>query len=83
MTARERNSTGREARPEPAEPLPESAMGGASDMGAHGRHPVSSPALKREHRSVDPDAAPGDAPVERRRGPNPDYRGEERRMARR
>ena len=62
---------------------PESAMGGASDMGAHGRHPVSSPALKHEHLPVDPDAALGDAPVERRRGADPNYKGEERRIARR
>ena len=47
-------------------PAPDSAMGGASDMGAHGRHPVSAPELKREHLPVDPD-----------------YRGEERRIARR
>ena len=70
-------------RPDRNDPLPESGMGGASDMGAHGRHPVSSPALKHEHRSPDPDAAPGDAPVERRRRLDPDYRGEERRIARR
>jgi hypothetical protein len=65
------------------DPDPESAMGGASDMGAHGRHPVSAPELKREHRPVDPEAAPGDAPIERRRRMDPNYRGEERRMARR
>jgi hypothetical protein len=64
-------------------PAPDSAMGGASDMGAHGRHPVSAPELKREHLPVDPDAALGDAPVERRRRRDPDYRGEERRIARR
>jgi hypothetical protein len=65
------------------DPAPESAMGGASDMGAHGRHPVSSPALKHERRSPDPDAAPGDPPIERRRRQDPSYRGEERRIARR
>ena len=68
---------------EHADPAPESAMGGASDAGAHGRHPVSAPALKREHLPVDPDAALGDAPIERRRSSDPNYRGEERRMARR
>ena len=62
---------------------PESALGGASDMGAHGRHPVSSPALKHEHLPVDPEAALGDAPVERRRRADPSYSGEERRIARR
>jgi hypothetical protein len=72
--ARDREQTG---------PPPESGMGGASDMGAHGRHPVSSPALKREHLPVDPDAALGDTPIERRRAPDPSYRGEERRIARR
>ena len=64
-------------------PSPESGMGGASDSGAHGRHPISSPALKHEGLPVDPDAALGDAPLERRRGPDPSYRGEERRIARR
>jgi hypothetical protein len=70
-------------RPDRADPLPESGMGGASDMGAHGRHPASSPAMKHEHRSPDPAAAPGDAPIERRRRADPSYRGEERRIARR
>jgi hypothetical protein len=64
-------------------PAPESGMGGASDMGAHGRHPASAPEMKREHRSPDPDAAPGDAPIERRRRQDPSYRGEERRIAQR
>jgi hypothetical protein len=64
-------------------PLPESGMGGASDMGAHGRHPISSPALKHEGLPVDPEAALGDAPIERRRGHDPSYRGAERRIARR
>ena len=68
---------------DPREPAPESAMGGASDMGAHGRHPASAPEMKREHRSPDPSAAPGDAPIERRRRLDPEYRGEERRIARR
>jgi hypothetical protein len=65
------------------DPAPESAMGGGSDMGAHGRHPVSGPELKREQFPVDPDAALGDAPIERRRALDPNYRGEERRIARR
>jgi hypothetical protein len=68
---------------DPTGPAPESAMGGASDMGAHGRHPASAPEMKQEHRSTDPDAAPGDAPIERRRRQDPSYRGEERRIARR
>lgn len=80
MTGRNRDSE-RAHREEG--PLPESGMGGASDMGAHGRHPASSPAMKREGRSPEPEAAPGDAPVERRRRRDPDYRGEERRIARR
>jgi hypothetical protein len=67
-------------RPDPA---PESGMGGASDMGAHGRHPASVPEMKQEHRSPEPEAAPGDVPVERRRRLDPAYRGEERRIARR
>jgi hypothetical protein len=67
-------------RPDPA---PESGMGGASDMGAHGRHPASVPEMKQEHRSPVPEAAPGDVPIERRRRPDPAYRGEERRIARR
>lgn len=61
------------------DPLPESGMGGASDSGAHGRHPLSSPALKQEHRSPLPEDAPGDAPLERRRHADPAYRGPERR----
>jgi hypothetical protein len=69
--------------PDRQDPAPESAMGGASDAGAHGQHPISAPELKREGRSPDPDAAPGDAPIERRRHQDPSYRGEERRIARR
>ena len=45
MTGRNRNA---DDRRNPEGPAPESGMGGASDMGAHGRHPVSSPALARE-----------------------------------
>ena len=41
------------------DPPPESAMGGASDSGAHGKHPAS--AAKLEHRSARPEDVPGDA----------------------
>jgi hypothetical protein len=73
-----------DTRPQPPpDPAPESGMGGASDMGAHGRHPASAPEMKHEHRPPDPDAAPGDVPIERRRRQDPSYRGEERRVPRR
>ena len=62
------------------DPLPESAMGGASDAGAHGNHPAS--AGKLEHRSVRPEDAPGDAAVKRRHPADSDYGGPERRMGR-
>jgi hypothetical protein len=68
-------------RPDTPDPLPESAMGGATDMGAHGTHPLSSPALKQEHRSPLPEDAPGDAPIERRHHHDSDYSGPERRIA--
>lgn len=58
--------------------LPESAMGGASDAGAHGKHPAS--AAKVENRSPLPDDVPGDAAIERRRHADPAYRGPERRL---
>jgi hypothetical protein len=58
--------------------LPESAMGGASDAGAHGLHPAS--AAKLEGRSALPDDVPGDAAIERRRHRDPDYDGPERRI---
>lgn len=67
----------------PSEPLPESAMGGAGDAGAHGRHPASSPVAKHEHRPAGPEDVPGDAAIERRHGANPGYTGPERRLARR
>jgi hypothetical protein len=67
----------------PSGPPPESAMGGAGDFGAHGGHPASSPAARREGRPAEPERVPGDAAIERRHGPNPDYRGPERRIARR
>ena len=62
------------------DPLPESAMGGASDAGAHGKHPAS--AARLGERSARPEDAPGDAAVERRHGTDPQYSGPERRMGR-
>jgi len=64
----------------PGDPLPESAMGGASDAGAHGKHPAS--AAKLEQRSARPEEAPGDAAIERRHAQDQNYRGPERRLAR-
>jgi hypothetical protein len=60
------------------DPLPESGMGGASDSGAHGRHPAS--AAKLDHRSPRPDDVPGDAAIERRHHHDPNYNGPERRL---
>jgi hypothetical protein len=60
------------------DPLPESGMGGASDSGAHGKHPAS--AAKLEHRSARPEDVPGDAAIERRRQRDPNYNGPERRI---
>jgi hypothetical protein len=57
--------------------LPESAMGGASDAGAHGLHPAS--AAKLEGRSPLPDDVPGDAAIERRHHREENYSGPERR----
>ena len=68
-------------RPDEAEALPESAMGGASDSGAHGTHPASSLNLTREYRSPSPGDEPGDAAIERRHHTSPDYHGPERRIA--
>lgn len=62
------------------DPLPESAMGGTSDAGAHGNHPGS--AARLEERSSRPEDASGDAAVERRHGTDPRYHGPERRMGR-
>jgi hypothetical protein len=62
------------------DPLPESAMGGASDAGAHGNHPAS--AAKLEHWSARPDEATGVAVVERRHHADSNYHGPERRMGR-
>jgi hypothetical protein len=58
-------------------PLPESAMGGASDAGAHGKHPAS--AAKLEGRSARPEDVPGDAAIERRHHRDESYNGPERR----
>jgi hypothetical protein len=63
------------------ESLPESAMGGASDAGAHGVHPAS--AAKIEDRSARPEDAAGDAVIERRRQRDESYAGPERRIGRR
>jgi hypothetical protein len=57
--------------------LPESAMGGASDAGAHGKHPAS--AAKVEGSPL-PDDVPGDAAIERRHHRDPNYSGPERRI---
>jgi hypothetical protein len=65
------------SRPDDREPLPESGMGGASDAGAHGKHPAS--AAKLTDRSPLPEDAPGDAAIERRRSHDPNYNGPERR----
>ena len=59
------------------ESLPESAMGGAADAGAHGPHPASAAKLDR---SPLPDDAVGDAIIERRRERNTNYPGPERRV---
>ena len=59
----------------PPDPLPESAMGGAADAGAHGRHPASHPAAPAR-----PESAIGDAAIERRHRHDPGYRGPERRQ---
>ena len=60
--------------------LPESAMGGASDAGAHGKHPAS--AARLEDRLARPEDAPGDSAVERRRQHDSTYSGPERRLGR-
>ena len=56
--------------------LPESGMGGASDAGAHGKHPASAAKVG----SPLPDDAVGDAPIERRHHRDPNYSGPERRI---
>jgi hypothetical protein len=65
------------ARSNDNEGLPESAMGGASDAGAHGNHPASAAKLGR---SALPDDVPGDAAIERRHHRDPNYNGPERRI---
>jgi hypothetical protein len=62
----------------PNDPLPESAMGGASDSGAHGGHPASRTRI--EDRSPLPDDVPGDAAIERRHHHDSSYSGPERRV---
>jgi hypothetical protein len=62
-------------RPDPSDPLPESGMGGASDAGAHGRHPASHPEAPAL-----PDPPEGDAAIERRRHHDDGYRGPRRRL---
>lgn len=64
----------------PDEILPESAMGGAGDSGAHGHHPASSPAIRREGRPARPEEDPGDASIERRHR-DLEYRGPDRRIS--
>jgi hypothetical protein len=63
--------------------LPESGMGGASDMGAGGGHPASRSDALLEGRSPFPLEAPGDADIERRHHHDPNYKGPERRVAHR
>jgi hypothetical protein len=55
--------------------VPESGMGGASDSGAHGRHPASDPRAPGRA-----DEFTGDAAIERRRRHDPGYTGPERRQ---
>jgi hypothetical protein len=55
---------------------PESGMGGASDSGAHGRHPASDPQAPGRA-----DEFTGDAAIERRRRHDPGYTGPERRQS--
>jgi hypothetical protein len=64
--------------PNDNDPLPESGLGGASDSGAHGKHPAS--AAKLDSRSALPDDAPGDAAIERRHHRDSNYNGPERRI---
>jgi hypothetical protein len=58
------------------DPLPESAMGGSSDAGAHGVHPASAARVPDPL----PDDVPGDAAIERRHHRDPNYNGPERRI---
>jgi hypothetical protein len=56
--------------------LPDSGMGGASDSGAHGRHPASDPRAPARA-----DEFTGDAAIERRRRHDQPYHGPERRQS--
>ena len=56
--------------------LPESAMGGASDSGAHGSHPASAARIPHPL----PEEALGDAAIERRHHHDSNYNGPERRI---
>lgn len=69
--------------PERRDELPESGMGGASDMGAGFQHPASAPRAPDEFRPGHPEETVGDAAIERRHGADPSYRGPERRIGRR
>lgn len=68
-------------RPDDADALPESAIGGTSDSGAQATPPTPSLNLTREYRSALAGKEPGDASIDRRRHASPDYRGPERRIA--
>jgi hypothetical protein len=65
------------ARSNEDDTLPESAMGGASDAGAHGKHPTSA---ARVEGSPLPDDVVGDAAIERRHHRDSNYNGPERRV---
>jgi hypothetical protein len=81
MAKDERARTREESRDrEPPGPPPESAMGGASDFGAHGGDPASSRAIREEGRPALPDEVPGDAAIERRHHTGQPYTGPERRI---
>jgi hypothetical protein len=64
------------ARSNDGDALPESGMGGASDAGAHGKHPASAAKINDPL----PDDVPGDAAIERRRHHDANYNGPERRV---
>lgn len=66
----------RDRTDQPFDPRPESAMGGSSDAGAHGRHPASVPGVP----PLPPDEPIGDAEIERRHHHDPHYAGPERRI---
>jgi hypothetical protein len=60
------------------DPLPESAMGGASDAGAHGKHPAS--AARLDPRVARAEDALGDVAIERRYHHDSNYSGPDRRI---